>query len=284
MTSKVLLCRLMAAALGGALLLCAPAHTVAASGGGPVPEFSGMVWERHGNWHLNGSSAALRLGESIAPGGLLTAQAEGSAPSIVILLPDGQRMLCECFEAKGCAQGFRVPPIVPQPRSAVWEMFVAVRNVLLLRPASAESALPFEAGRAAMAGNFEMVAGMSAQGEVSIAPGLQFLPAGRYSLSVSRERPQTGDSAVPRVQPLDWSAGGESAARVRIGGLGLYRIRVSDQAYVPRIEVEVLATSPANASAEADALKQTRETILSWSHTHVGWPVHAFLRVYLESR
>ncbi len=105
-------------------------------------EFSGMVWERHGDWHLNGSSTTLRLGEAIPPGGLVTGSAESSAHSMTILLPDGQRMLCECYEAKTCSQGFRVPAITPQPRPAVWDMFVGVRNVLLLRPATAETAFP----------------------------------------------------------------------------------------------------------------------------------------------
>jgi hypothetical protein len=57
---------------------------------------------------------------------------------------------------------------------------------------------------------------------------------------------------------------------------------VSDQTYVPRFEIEVLATSPASSAAEAAGLKMARETILKW--THEGWPLHAFLRVYLESR
>ena len=35
-------------------------------------ESTGMVWEKHGDWHLNGSSTELRLGEAIPPGGLVT--------------------------------------------------------------------------------------------------------------------------------------------------------------------------------------------------------------------
>ena len=136
-----LLSLLVTGVLWGALLTGGPAVAVAAGSG-----TSGMVWEKHGGWHLNGSSDALRLGEAIPPGGLLTAGAETSAHSIVILLPDGQRMLCECYEAKTCSQGFRVPAITPPPPPAVWEMFVAVRNVLLLRPATAETAFPISSG------------------------------------------------------------------------------------------------------------------------------------------
>jgi hypothetical protein len=255
-----------------ALLLCAP---VAVAAGNSA---SGMVWEKHGDWHLNGSSNALRLGEAIPPGGLITAGADGSGHSIVILLPDGQRMLCECYEAATCSQGFRVPAITPLPPLAVWDMFVAVRNVLLLRPATAETAFPVITGRAAMAVNSEMVAAVNPQGEISIAPALRVLPPGNYGLSVAR------DGAVPtapNIQALDWPAG-QTVATVRVGGPGLYRILVSDQAYAPRLEIEVLATSPASLAAETAGLKQARETVREWAHK--GWSLHGFLRVYLESR
>jgi hypothetical protein len=242
-----------------------------------------MVWERHGDWHLNGSSDTLRLGEAIPSGGLITAGAEGSTHSMIVLLPDGQRLLCECFEAKTCVQGFRVPAITPPPKPVVWDMFVAIRNVLLLRPVAAETAFPIPLGRAELAGNFEMVAPLSPQGEISITPALRVLPPGQYSLSVMKEGQQPAASTVPAVQPLDWNSA-HPLAQVRLGGAGLYRIRVTDTSYIPRIEVEVLATSSASYPAEAAGLKQTREIILNWNHIQEGWPLHPFLRVYLESR
>jgi hypothetical protein len=242
-----------------------------------------MVWERHGDWHLDGSSDTLRLGEAVPPGGLITAGADGSTHSMIILLPDGQRLLCECFEAKTCSQGFRVPAMTP-PKPVVWDMFVAVRNVLLLRPKAAETAFPIPVGRAEMAGHFEMVVPVSPQGEIPISPALRVLPPGQYSLSVMKEGQQPAASTIPAVQPLAWNSR-QPVAEVRVGRVGLYHIRVSDQAYVPRIEIEVLATSPASYPAEAAGLKQTRETILNRSHaTQEGWPLHPFLRVYLESR
>jgi hypothetical protein len=249
----------------------------------PGPGPSGMVWERHGDWHLNGSSETLRLGEAIPPGGLITAGTEGSLHSMIILLPDGQRLLCECFEAKTCAQGFRVPAITPPPKPLVWDMFVAVRNVLLLRPMAAQTVFPTPVGRAEMAGNFEMVAPVSPQGEVSITPALRVLPPGQYSLSVVKEGQQPAASTVPPVQPLDWNPA-RPGAQVRVGGVGLYHIRVTDPSYIPRIEINPLAASPASYSAEAVGLKQTRETILDWRHIQEGWPLHPFLRVYLEAR
>jgi hypothetical protein len=274
---------LFTAGAGILVLLGRSVTTVVAENVSPRPDPSGMVWERHGDWHLNGSSDTLRLGEAVPPGGLITAGTEGSTHSMIILLPDGQRLLCECFEAKTCAQGFRVPAITPPPKPQVWDMFVAVRNVLLLRPVAAQTAFPIPVGRAEMAGNFEMVAPVSPQGEISITPALRVLPLGQYSLSVMKEGQQSAASIVPAVQPLDWNPA-HSIAQVRIGGVGLYHVRVTDQSYIPRIEIEVLAASPASYPAEAAGLKQTRETILGWSHIQEGWPLHPFLRVYLEAR
>jgi hypothetical protein len=261
-----------------AFATCQPAVRVAV---GEVP--SGMVWEKHGEWHLNGSAAELRLGEAIPSGGLLTAGAQSAPHSATILLPDGQRLLCECYDAKACSQGFRIPVITPLPSAAVWDMFVQVRNVLLLRPASAETAFPTLTGRAAMAGNFEMVAPVDPAGEVSIAPALRVLPTGQYSLNVQKDGSQADASARPGTQPLMWKDGQKTAA-VRVGKPGLYRIRVLDQTYVPRMEIEVLATSAASAATEAAGLKAAREKILGWNRTHGGWSLDDFLRVYLQAR
>jgi hypothetical protein len=274
---------LFAAGAGLLVLLRGSVTAVVAENAPQGPDLSGMVWESHGDWHLNGSSETLRLGEAVPPGGLITAGTEGSTHSMIILLPDGQRLLCECFEAKTCAQGFRVPAISPPPKPPVWDMFVAVRNVLLLRPMAAQTAFPIPVGREEMAGHFEMVAPVSPQGEISIIPALRVLPPGQYSLSVMKEGQQTAASTVSAVQPLDWNSA-RPIAQVRVGGVGLYHIRVTDPSYIPRIEIEVLAASAASYPAEAAGLKQTRETILGWSHIQEGWPLHPFLRVYLEAR
>jgi hypothetical protein len=254
------------------------AHGVAAAD----EAVSGMVWERHGEWHLNGSLAVLRLGEAIPPGGLLTAGAEGPSHSMTVLMPDGQRMLCECYDAKSCSQGFRVPAITPRPSPEVWNMFVGVRNALLLRPASAEAPFSTPTGRAATAGKVEMVAAMSPQGEVSIAPALRVLPSGQYSLSVANDGSQAASSPTA-TQPLNWTAG-QKAAPVRLPEPGLYRIRVLDQTHVPRMEIEVLTTTAASLAVEAAGLKQARETVMWWNQTRGGWSLHDFLRVYLQAR
>jgi hypothetical protein len=258
-----------------------PNHVFAADNP-PSPAVSGMVWERHGEWHLNGGSGNLRLGEAISPGGLLTASPQATPHSITVLLPDGQRMLCECYEPGTCSQGFRVPAITPQPSPAVWAMFLGVRNALLLRPESAETAFAVPVGRAASTANVEMVGALSPQGSVSIAAALRALPGGEYSLKIAGDWPGTNPQP-PSSQSLKWAAG-HSPALVHVGGQGVYRIRISDSTNVPRIDVEVLAVSPPLLPSEIANLQQARETILRWSKIHEGWSLHSFLRVCLQAR
>ena len=184
---------------------------------------SGMVWEKHGDWHLNGSSDALRLGEAIPPGGLLTAGAETSAHSIVILLPDGQRMLCECYEAKTCSQGF--PPVRRSLRSRSPPSGICLlqSGTFCTAQASAETAFPIPAAREEMAVNSEIVAAVSPQDPRSL-PRSGFSPQANPGLGIPRWA-NSAAAAAPSVQPLDWSAaqGGASSSR-RSGPLRLERV------------------------------------------------------------
>src|ERR1700744_3651636 len=106
MNRRSLLFAVRAAVLMCPFLAAGSAPTIVAEGGSSNFDPAGMIWERHGDWHLNGSPDRLRLGELLPPGGLITAGTEDPGHSLIILLPDGQRLLCECFEAKTWAQGF----------------------------------------------------------------------------------------------------------------------------------------------------------------------------------
>jgi hypothetical protein len=267
----------------GALLIAAPLRMIAGSRQKLPPAHAGVVWERRGDWHLNGSGTRLRLGDAVPPGSLLTAAGSKAAQSTVILLPDGQRLLCECYDAKACSQGFRIPAIVSSPSPAVWEMFAGVQKVLLARPAADDAAFAPPAGHEALAAHVEIVSAVSPQGETSIASALRVLPAGRYALALTSDGGRGSGVTDLGKQPLDWAAP-HGVAQVRVPGPGVYRIHVSDATLEPRIDIEVLATMPSFLASETAGLKQARETILEWSHAHEGWPLHDFLRAYLQSR
>lgn len=274
--------RLTVGLQAGLQVACVALLSVAASSFAqtPVPQFSGMVWERHGDWHINGSSNSVRLGEAVPPGSLLTGGVSDSTHSLVILMPDGQHLLCECFDAQTCNQGFRAPSITPPPAPAVWNTFVAVRNILLLRPATAEAAFPAETGRESLVGRREVVAAITASEEISLAPALRDLPSGSYALTVTRD---DGRDVPAAPQVLDWDVS-RGTASLRIDGVGLYRIRVSDPRKTSRLDIEVLAAPPAAQQREAAGLTTVRKTVQQWSTTNPGWSLHDFLRAYLQSR
>ena len=209
-------------------------------------EFSGMVWKKQGNWHVNGSTSTLRLGEAMLPGSLVTA-GNDKIDSLTVLMPDGQRLLFECSEAHACAQGFRIPEMIHRPTSVTWAMFVAVRNVLLLRPATDTAPFPTPVGRAETAGRFEIVAPIEANGQISTATALRDLPAGNYLLAVSRYG-QSSD-AVTR-QPLLWKKLADRGL-VKVEGPGLFRLQVTDASDVLRLDIEVLATPAATRYARS---------------------------------
>lgn len=269
--------------LAATLLIAAPLRIPADSLEKVPPAFAGIVWERRGDWHLNGSGTRLRLGDAVAPGSLLTAGGSKAAQSTVILLPDGQRLLCECYDAKACSQGFRIPAIAPSPSPAVWRMFVGVQKVLQARPAADDAVFVAPAGHAALAAHVEIVSAVSPPGEISIASALRVLPAGRYVLALTNDSKRGSGANDLGKQPLDWAAA-DGTARVHLPGPGVYRVRVSDTTLEPRIEIEVLATMPGSFAEESAGLKHARQTIQEWSHTHEGWPLHDFLRAYLQSR
>jgi hypothetical protein len=242
--------------------------------------YSGMVWSRHGGWFINGSSSELRIGEAVAPGSLITGDAREAAHSLVILMPDGQHLLCECFNGKTCSQGFRIPAITPIPAPAVWKIFVDVRNTLLLRLPTAEAAFPLVTGKEALAGNLELVAAVTPTDEISLSSALRKLPFDHYTLSVSKD---DGVETPATTQTLDWLAS-RPVAPVRVEGVGAYRIRIFDQTKTLRIEIELLATPATALDTEVAGLAMVRKTILQWSTVHPGWSLHDFLRVYLQSR
>lgn len=246
----------------------------------PGASYSGMVWSRHGAWFVNGSPAELRLGEAVAPGSLITGDAREAAHSVVILMPDGQHLLCECFDSKTCKQGFRIPTITPPPVPRVWEMFVAVRNLLLLRPRMAESAFPLVTGKDVLAGNFELVTASTLTHEISLSPSLHDLPFGHYTIVVSND---DGAETRASTQKLDWLAS-RPVASVRVEGVGTYRMRIFDQTQALRIEIEVLVAPAAMVDTEVASLAMIRKTIMQWSTVHPGWSLHDFLRAYLQSR
>ena len=93
----------------------------------------GLAWQVKGTWMADGQGEPLRDGDFLLPGSLLEPAAVAGDHSITVLLPDGQRVLYECFAAQDCARGFRVPSLYARPQPFAVDMMARIHSVLAAR-------------------------------------------------------------------------------------------------------------------------------------------------------
>jgi hypothetical protein len=62
----------------------------------------------------------------VEPASLLQPDETAADHSITILLPDGQRILYECFTVANCARGFRLPSFIRKPDSFALDMLARI--------------------------------------------------------------------------------------------------------------------------------------------------------------
>src|SRR5689334_18747702 len=110
-----------------ALLFLAVALPLHAAGS----DTSGIAWRVKGIWHAAGNDLPIESGDAIQPASLLTPGGDFGSHSITVLLPDGQRVLYECFAAADCARGFRVPALTRRPEPFALHMMARVRAALV---------------------------------------------------------------------------------------------------------------------------------------------------------
>src|SRR4051794_18716844 len=89
----------------------------------------GVAWRVIGTWQLQQGKASLSDGDAIAPGSLLEPVGAAHEHSITILLPDGQRILYECFTSRDCSRGFRVPLLYRRPASSAVDLLARINAV-----------------------------------------------------------------------------------------------------------------------------------------------------------
>jgi hypothetical protein len=229
---------------------------------------SGLAWDLHGSWQSNHTQAILHKGDAVAPGALLTADAPSA--SIVILLPDGQRLLFECHDAHVCAQGFRIPALIARPDDDALELFAAVQRVIHSGPSFSTSA------RTATAES-EAVIPMQEDGTILLRQALAALPPGEYQLKVQR----IGDVQLTG-RDLKWS-GPRDETRLPLANPGVYRIQFFGNLGVERLRVMILAASHDRFPSAQKSFSEARKDLDEWNETFPGWPTHAWLQLYLEA-
>jgi hypothetical protein len=240
-------------------------------------QIAALAWDVQGNWHADGNTAVLATADLVFPGALLQADSADTAHSVTILMPDGQRLLFQCFDASTCARGFRVPALLEEPSSSGRDLFDALRDTVRHHGSVADSML----GAGALNSpelQAEAVITINSRSEVDLTPYLAKLPQGPYRLSFQRVGPAV--STNKRTFDRDLSRQGTTFP---ILGPGLYEIRIIDPLHYSREHLYVLAVSGNSSAAIASSFLDAERCLSSWDEIAAGWPVHELLRLYLAA-
>jgi Chitobiase/beta-hexosaminidase C-terminal domain len=234
----------------------------------------GIAWRVSGAWHVNGGGSPLSNGGAIVPGSLLQPSESTHDHSITILLPDGQRVLYECFSAQDCARGFRVPSLYRKP-DAIAVDFLGRVNAVSLREAGdsrttrvrAEQALPRD----------EVVAALDDENKVEIAGLAAALSNGSYWYQV---RPISQGAQEQSRRAFEKSS---RSITLTLPSEGLFDVSIVDHLNTPRIDLLVAAVHQPRARSLLKSFHDVQALLTDWNEDYQGWPVHDFQRCFLRS-
>lgn len=233
----------------------------------------GIAWDVRGEWRVAGDGAPILTGDTIPPGSLL--QPGGAPPghSITILLPDGQRILYECFCAKDCERGFRVPQLESEPEPVAVRLLERAHAALVEQRSHPQLAVAAHSP----AGRDETVVVMPADNRIEISGLAATLSEGRYFYDFT---PIHSAYAPQTAVPLQKS--GRSIA-LKLPGPGLYRLRISDSLRNPRIDFLLAAVRGRERDRVVTAFQNDHALLKNWIEQYQGWPIHDLQRLDLEA-
>jgi hypothetical protein len=188
-------------------------------------------------------------------------------------MPDGQRVLNQCYTEQDCARGFRVPLLYRKPDALASDLLARVRAAMAApQPKAVLSRQPHlqlpqdEAVDVVGTGNTIHIAGLAAA-----------MQNGRYTYTV---RPLSGSATDRTGLTLDKTS---RSIAVVVPGPGLYDLTFTDSLNSPRIDVLVAAVTVAQRTAILKSFEEVRERLKDWNEDNQGWPIHDVQRAYLES-
>jgi hypothetical protein len=233
----------------------------------------GMAWQVRGGWQIESKGTPVLTGDAIPPGSLLEPTGEPANHSIMIFLPDGQRILYECFLAQDCAHAFRVPLLYRKPDPFAVDMLARIRMVVSWRRLDQESG----EHQAPRVPRDESLVVLGPGNRVEITGLAGNLPNGRYTYDL---RPF--DKAYPRQLRVNLEKNSRNIA-LSLPSSGLYGLTISDQLNSPRVDVLIAAIEPAQSAKVLKSFRDAAALIGDWNIDYQGWPIHDFQRAYLES-
>jgi hypothetical protein len=197
------------------------------------------------------------------------------AHSIAVLLPDGQHIFYECFTAEDCARGFRVPSFFRRPDSFAGEMLARIRAGLARERDDASTGS--EVQHSPQLPRDEAVAVLGPDHQVSVAGLAARLPNGRYTCNLrplDRTYPRKLHLVIEKTEP---------SISLALPSSGLYVLTIADDLNTPRIDLFIAAVSPAQAARVKKSFGDAKVLMAEWNSDGYAWPIHDFLRAYLES-
>jgi hypothetical protein len=237
----------------------------------------GLAWQVQGPWQVEGKDTPILVGSAIEPESLLRPGQGTGNHSITVLLPDGQRVLYECFTVEDCARGFRVPLLYREPDPFAVDMVACIHAVLLRENDSDRVAIKSSIGQDSRLPRDEVVAVLDSSQRVKIAGLAGNLSNGRYTYDV-----QPLDRTFPPRFHLAVEKSGPSIT-IALPSFGVYVLTISDELNTPRINLFVAAVSPAKAASITKSFSEAKAQMKEWNLEGQGWPIHDFLRAYLIS-
>ena len=234
---------------------------------------NGVAWDVNGSWSVNPRGKLISTGDAIQPGSLLWPINGSANHSITVLLPDGQRILYECFLPQDCGRGFRVPSVYRRPDPFALEMLSRIHAVLAQRSQMAgvmghqDAHLPRD----------ETVAILDSSNRVSIAGLASALPNGYYTYDLrglTHPNQHQSHLAIEKNGP---------SITLALPSSGLFDVTIADNLNTRRIDLLVAAADEKRGAHLLKSFRDAKALLEDWNGDYQGWPVHDFLRAYLES-
>ncbi len=244
----------------------------AASSGQSIPKTPiGLAWQVKGLWHVDGQTQAVESGDAIIPGSLLRPALKSTGHSITILLPDGQRVLYECFLDSDCERGFRIPTLYRKPDPLAVEMLWRIHAALMK-----EGQKPVTNPTRQMPPRDEAVTVLDEHNLAEVFGLVGALPDGSYRYMLR---------AIGRVnaRPIqEVFEKNKASIALKMPSPGLYDIQITDRLNTPRIDLVIAAVTPGNRNIDA-SFRDAKALLEVWNREFQGWPIHDFQRAYLEA-
>ena len=234
---------------------------------------AGIVWGVQGTWLTQENAATLKDGDLIAPGALLQPDSVDASHSITVLLPDGRRILYECFTARDCARGFRVPLLYRSPDPSAIAILGRIHAAMVQDRASLQSVLRDASGLP----RDEALAAIDSHHQAFVTGLVSALPNGNYSYAIRPVAPEKSEqlrlTAVKATRKMNLS----------LPAAGLYQVTISDALHTPRIDLFVAAISRKQMQTIGQEFQRARSLLKQWNADYYGWPIHDLQRVYLAA-